>query len=54
MANKSSDKILRKMNLQAKELECLYVFGRVAWRETESREGKGERQIHFNPHLDYF
>lgn len=42
MGYKSSDKILRKMNLQAKELECLYVFGRVVWREREKERQRGQ------------
>lgn len=41
MGNKSSGKILRKMNLQVKELECLYVLGRVVRRERERQRGQG-------------
>lgn len=52
MGNQSSDNIWRKTNLQAKEVEWLYVFGRVVQRERE-REGKEARQIHFNLHLNY-
>lgn len=41
MGNKSSDKTLRKIIiLQAKELECFYVFGMVMRRDRQRQQGR--------------